>query len=149
MTVTSGFYVRSLCHDLGLACSSLGLMSSLIRSRQGDYTLGTNVLEFSELDKGPEVWEPQVRQQLETFMTQEGWEAEEVEDEDSWQKRKADLMEKRRENDRDTSYNRRDRGGDWGYKGGAKWKGNKGKGGRSYYSKDMKGGGGERQRKDD
>jgi tRNA pseudouridine55 synthase len=149
MTVTSGFYVRSLCHDLGLACSSLGLMSSLIRSRQGDYTLGTNVLEFSELDKGPEVWEPQVRQQLETFMTQEGWEAEEVEDEESWQKRKAELMEKRRGNDRDTSYNRRDRGGGWGYKGGAKWKGNKEKGGRSYYSKDMKGGGGERQRKDD
>lgn len=26
MTVTSGFYVRSLCHDLGLACNSLGLM---------------------------------------------------------------------------------------------------------------------------
>ncbi|KAJ4320077.1 pseudouridine synthase pus4, partial [Neodidymelliopsis sp. IMI 364377] len=47
MTVTSGFYVRSLCHDLGLACGSLGLMSSLIRSRQGDYSLGgDNVLEY-------------------------------------------------------------------------------------------------------
>jgi tRNA pseudouridine55 synthase len=33
MTVTSGFYVRSLCHDLGLACSSLGLMSSLAPRR--------------------------------------------------------------------------------------------------------------------
>ena len=148
MTVTSGFYVRSLCHDLGLACSSLGLMSSLIRSRQGDYTVGTNVLEFGEFEKGPEVWEPQVRQQLENFMTQEEWEVEEAEDEESWQKRKAELMERRRENDRGTSYRGRDRGGDWGYKGGAKWKGNKGKGGMGYYSKDMKGGGGERQRKD-
>lgn len=49
MTVTSGFYVRSFSHDLGLACSSLGLMSSLVRSRQGDYTLGENVLEYSDI----------------------------------------------------------------------------------------------------
>jgi tRNA pseudouridine55 synthase len=139
MTVTSGFYVRSLCHDLGLACSSLGLMSSLIRSRQGDYTLNQNVVEFSDLEKGPEVWEPQIQKQLEDFMEKEGWEAEELEDEETWEKKKSELMERRKEEDRNTSY-----------KGGGKGKGNwKGKGGRNYYSKNMKGGRGDKNRRDD
>jgi tRNA pseudouridine55 synthase len=130
MTVTSGFYVRSLCHDLGLACSSLGIMSALIRSRQGDYTLNDNVVEFSDLEKDPEIWEPKVRKQLEDFMEKEGWEAEELEDDEAWEEKKADLMKRRRENDRDTSY-----------KGGNRGKGNwKGKGGGNYYSKNMNGG---------
>ncbi|KAJ9629467.1 pseudouridine synthase pus4 [Taxawa tesnikishii (nom. ined.)] len=67
MTVTSGFYVRSLCHDLGAAVGSLGLMSSLVRSRQGDFALGKNVLEYSDLEKGEEVWAPQVREMLEAW----------------------------------------------------------------------------------
>lgn len=78
MTVTSGFYVRSLCHDLGLAVNSLGLMSSLIRSRQGNYELGRNVLEYEDLEKGEDVWGPKVKSALEEFMTSEGWEAEDV-----------------------------------------------------------------------
>ncbi|KAF2490125.1 pseudouridine synthase [Lophium mytilinum] len=78
MTVTSGFYVRSLCHDLGLALSSYGTMSTLVRSRQGDYTLGQNVFESGELVKGEEVWAPQIRGMLEESMGKEGWEATEV-----------------------------------------------------------------------
>lgn len=133
MTVTSGFYVRSLCHDLGIACSSLGLMSSLIRSRQGDYTLKQNVLEFEDLEKGPEVWEPQIQRQLEDFMAQEGWTPEEVEDDEAWEEKKGELMKRRREQDRETSY----RGGGRGKGGG--WRG-KGKGGGNRYSKNMNGG---------
>lgn len=129
MTVTSGFYVRSLCHDLGLACNSLGLMSSLIRSRQGDHELGKNVLEWSELEGGPEMWEPKVQALLEEFMDKEGWEAEELDDDETWQEKKKDFLENRREGDRDRSY----KGG-----GRGRWNG-KGKGGGNYYSKKMNG----------
>lgn len=64
MTVTSGFYVRSLCHDLGLTVGSLGLMSELVRTRQGDFEVGKNVLEYSDLEEGEEVWGPQVEKLL-------------------------------------------------------------------------------------
>lgn len=60
MTVTSGFYVRSLAHDLGAALGSLGIMASLVRTRQGDFALGTNVLWYEDLAKGEEVWGPKV-----------------------------------------------------------------------------------------
>lgn len=60
MTVTSGFYVRSLSHDLGEAVGSLACMSELVRTRQGGFTLGKNVLEYDVLEKGEEVWGPQV-----------------------------------------------------------------------------------------
>jgi tRNA pseudouridine55 synthase len=133
MTVTSGFYVRSLCHDLGLACSSLGLMSSLIRSRQGDYTLNQNVVEFEDFDKGSAVWEPQIQKQLESFMETEGWEVEELEDDEAWEEKKGELMKRRKQEDRETSY----RGGGRG-KGKGNWKG-KGNGSRHHYSKNMNG----------
>ncbi|THW90286.1 tRNA pseudouridine synthase B [Aureobasidium pullulans] len=55
MTVSSGFYVRSLCHDLGAAVGSLGLMAALERSRQGEFELGRNVLEFEDLEKGEDL----------------------------------------------------------------------------------------------
>ena len=67
MTVTSGFYVRSLSHDLGEAVGSLGCMSELVRTRQGDFELGKNVLEYEVLDKGEEVWGPQVERLLEQW----------------------------------------------------------------------------------
>ena len=60
MTTTSGFYVRSFSHDLGAAVNSLGLMASLVRTRQGDFELGTNVLEYDDLAKGEEVWASQI-----------------------------------------------------------------------------------------
>ena len=64
MTVTSGFYVRSLCHDLGAAVDSLALMSELVRTRQGNFELGKNVLEYEDLAKGEDVWGPQVEEML-------------------------------------------------------------------------------------
>lgn len=64
MTVTSGFYVRSLAHDLGLAVGSAGLMASLVRTRQGDFELGKNVLEYEDLEKGEEVWGEKVERML-------------------------------------------------------------------------------------
>jgi tRNA pseudouridine55 synthase len=60
MTVSSGFYVRSLCDDLGKAIGSLAFMTELSRSRQGDYELGNNVLEYDDLRKGEDVWGPKV-----------------------------------------------------------------------------------------
>ncbi|CAG7989134.1 unnamed protein product [Penicillium salamii] len=68
MTVTSGFYVRSLAHDLGKAVGSLGLMSELVRSRQGDFELSPEkVLEYKDLDAGEEVWAPKVERFLQEW----------------------------------------------------------------------------------
>ncbi|KAL8813035.1 MAG: hypothetical protein Q9223_000665 [Gallowayella weberi] len=64
MTVTSGFYVRSLCHDLGQEVGSLGIMSELVRTRQADFELGRNVLEYDDLRKAEDVWAPMVAQAL-------------------------------------------------------------------------------------
>lgn len=60
MTVTSGFYVRSLSHDLGKKVGSLAFMCELVRTRQGDFRLGQNVLEFEDIGKGEECWGPKV-----------------------------------------------------------------------------------------
>ncbi|KAL2760629.1 hypothetical protein ACRALDRAFT_1073597 [Sodiomyces alcalophilus JCM 7366] len=60
MTVTSGFYVRSFCHDLGVKVGSAAMMAELSRSRQGDFALGENCLEFSDLEQGEKVWAPKV-----------------------------------------------------------------------------------------
>lgn len=65
MTVTSGFYVRSFAHDLGQKLESGGMMTELVRSRQGDFVLGTeNCLEYDDLAKGEDVWAPQVKEIL-------------------------------------------------------------------------------------
>ncbi|KAL8735963.1 MAG: hypothetical protein Q9166_000525 [cf. Caloplaca sp. 2 TL-2023] len=64
MTVTSGFYVRSLCHDLGREVGSLGTMSELVRTRQADFELGRNVLEYEILHEVEDVWAPKVEQML-------------------------------------------------------------------------------------
>ena len=68
MTVTSGFYVRSLIHDLGAAVGSLACMSSLERTRQSDFELGTNVLQYDELKAGEDVWGPKVQKLLEEWI---------------------------------------------------------------------------------
>ncbi|KAL1302954.1 hypothetical protein AAFC00_003272 [Neodothiora populina] len=60
MTVSSGFYVRSLCHDLGIALNSLAFMSSLSRTRQSMFELNKNVLEYEDLAKGEDLWGPKV-----------------------------------------------------------------------------------------
>ena len=67
MTVTSGFYVRSLCHDLGKALGSLGIMAELVRTRQGDFELGKNVLAYDQLSKGEDIWGPEVEEMLEKW----------------------------------------------------------------------------------
>ncbi|KAL8951874.1 MAG: hypothetical protein Q9222_002180 [Ikaeria aurantiellina] len=64
MVVTSGFYVRSLCHDLGQEVGSLGIMTDLVRTRQAAFELGRNVLEYDDLRKAEEVWGPQVEGML-------------------------------------------------------------------------------------
>ncbi|PHH81896.1 hypothetical protein CDD82_7587 [Ophiocordyceps australis] len=61
LTVTSGYYVRSFCHDLGAAIGSAGIMVELCRTRQSDFTIGgPNTLDYSDLEKGEQVWGPQV-----------------------------------------------------------------------------------------
>ncbi|KAL8760214.1 MAG: hypothetical protein Q9199_000237 [Rusavskia elegans] len=67
MTVTSGFYVRSLCHDLGQEVGSLGIMSELVRTRQADFELGRNVLEYDDLCKAENVWAPLLVQVLDDW----------------------------------------------------------------------------------
>lgn len=65
MTVTSGFYVRSFCHDLGIKVGSSAMMAELSRSRQGDFELGTeNCIEYDDIMKGEEVWAPNVESAL-------------------------------------------------------------------------------------
>ena len=65
LTVTSGYYVRSFCHDLGTTLGSAGIMAELCRTRQSDFTVGgINCLEYEDLEKGEEVWAPQVADML-------------------------------------------------------------------------------------
>lgn len=65
LKVTSGFYVRSFCHDLGTKLGSAALMAELCRTRQSDFTVGgVNCLEFDDLLKGEDVWGPQVADML-------------------------------------------------------------------------------------
>jgi tRNA pseudouridine55 synthase len=68
MTVTSGFYVRSLCHDLGEKLGCGGMMAELSRTRQGQFVLGgANCMEYEELLKGEDVWGPKIRSMLELW----------------------------------------------------------------------------------
>ena len=73
MTVTSGFYVRSLCHDLGEKVGSGAMMAELCRSRQGQFELGgENCLEYDDLAKGEDVWGPKVDSILTWWKEQHG-----------------------------------------------------------------------------
>ena len=84
LTVSSGFYVRSFAHELGLACKSLGIMASLVRSRQGDFSLNPSpsstsdsahlasatpygVLSYDDLALGEGHWGPKVTAMLERW----------------------------------------------------------------------------------
>lgn len=65
MTVTSGFYVRSFCYDLGSKLDSAALMAELVRTRQSDFTVGgVNCLEYDDLSLGEAVWGPKVAAML-------------------------------------------------------------------------------------
>ena len=67
MTVTSGFYVRSLCHDLGDALGSKACMAELVRTRQGQFILGHNTIELSDFEAGEEVWGPKLEKVLDSW----------------------------------------------------------------------------------
>ncbi|KAM0203292.1 hypothetical protein ACHAPA_005577 [Fusarium lateritium] len=68
LTVTSGFYIRSFCHDLGAKLDSAALMAELARTRQSDFKVGAeNCLEYDDLAKGEDVWGPQVGRMLESW----------------------------------------------------------------------------------
>ena len=70
MTVSSGFYVRCLAHDLGLALGTNALMSSLVRTRQGDFELAPDkVLEYTDLEAGEAVWGPKVQRFLDAWVS--------------------------------------------------------------------------------
>ncbi len=65
LTVSSGFYVRSFCHDLGEKLGSAAMMSELARTRQSDFRLGSNtVLEYDDISKGEAVWVPKIERLL-------------------------------------------------------------------------------------
>ena len=75
LTVSSGFYVRSFAHDLGVTCRSQGTMAALLRSRQGDYTCIDPApdglipcLTYDELEKGEEVWGPKLQKVLQDWL---------------------------------------------------------------------------------
>lgn len=76
LTVCSGFYVRSFAHDLGIACDTRSHMTSLVRTRQADFTLGeTDVAEnlvpaitYADLDAGEETWGSKLRPQLQKWV---------------------------------------------------------------------------------
>ncbi|KAK3359689.1 pseudouridine synthase [Lasiosphaeria hispida] len=73
MTVTSGFYVRSLCFDLGEKLGSGAMMAELVRSRQGDFILGSpNCLEYVDILQKEHVWGPKVESMLLMWMNRTG-----------------------------------------------------------------------------
>ena len=69
LRVSSGFYVRSFAHDLGLSLSppSCGIMASLVRSRQADFGLDA-ALTYDDLEGGEKLWGPKVAGMLEKWM---------------------------------------------------------------------------------
>jgi tRNA pseudouridine55 synthase len=73
LTVSSGFYVRSFAHDLGRAVGSMGMMASLVRSRQADFscepdeTDAIQTLTYGELEEGEAIWGPRVESMLEDW----------------------------------------------------------------------------------
>ncbi|KAH6857370.1 tRNA pseudouridine synthase B [Alternaria rosae] len=76
LTVSSGFYVRSFAHDLGIACNTVSHMASLERTRQANFTVESSPLSselvaaitYAELDAGESTWGPKLRPQLEKWV---------------------------------------------------------------------------------
>ncbi|EPS44726.1 hypothetical protein H072_1263 [Dactylellina haptotyla CBS 200.50] len=65
MTVSRGTYVRSIVHDIGHALGSAATLVALTRSRQGDYALGQNVIDWADFTEG-DAWVEKVRKELES-----------------------------------------------------------------------------------
>lgn len=75
LTSSSGFYVRSFAHDLGIACGSYATMSELSRTRQSGYTIKdpppegqTLCLTYDDIKAGEDVWGPKIGAVLEEWM---------------------------------------------------------------------------------
>jgi tRNA pseudouridine55 synthase len=62
MTVSGGFYVRSLCYDLGLKMGSGAYMAELVRTRQGQFKLEDAIPWEDFVGNGP--WEDKLVQVL-------------------------------------------------------------------------------------
>jgi tRNA U55 pseudouridine synthase TruB len=58
MTVSGGFYVRSLCYDLGMKVDSGAYMAELVRTRQGDFKI-EDAIDLDEFVEGG-AWEEKV-----------------------------------------------------------------------------------------
>ena len=76
LTSSSGFYVRSFAHDLGIACGSYGTLAELTRTRQSGYTIKdpppdgqTLCLTYEDLKAGEDVWGPKIAGVLQEWMT--------------------------------------------------------------------------------
>jgi tRNA pseudouridine55 synthase len=79
LTVSSGFYVRSFAHDLGIVCGSRSHMASLLRTKQGAYAVDedtsatpglSTAITYADLDGGEEVWGAKLRPQLELWVAE-------------------------------------------------------------------------------
>lgn len=75
LTVSSGFYVRSFAHDLGISCGSFGTMAALSRSSQAEYTIAdpapdgfTTALTMDDMEAGEDVWAPKISAMLERWI---------------------------------------------------------------------------------
>jgi tRNA pseudouridine55 synthase len=76
LTVSSGFYVRSFAHDLGIACQSCSHMVSLLRTRQATFSILDRpeaaqympALTYENLDAGEDTWGPMLRSQLDEWV---------------------------------------------------------------------------------
>jgi tRNA pseudouridine55 synthase len=58
MTVSGGFYVRSLCYDLGMKMDSGAYMAELVRTRQGEFRI-EDAIDLDEFVEGG-AWEEKV-----------------------------------------------------------------------------------------
>ncbi|KAF3908626.1 hypothetical protein AA313_de0202057 [Arthrobotrys entomopaga] len=66
MAVSRGTYIRSLVHDIGHALGSAATLVALKRTRQGDYEIGKNVIEWEDFAAGSNAWEDKVAKELES-----------------------------------------------------------------------------------
>lgn len=65
-SVSSGTYIRSLIHDIGLELGTTAHMVELTREAQGHWKLTDNVFEVTDFTESPvEKWEPELRHYLE------------------------------------------------------------------------------------
>lgn len=78
LTVSSGFYVRSFAHDLGIACGSWSHMTSLLRTRQATFVVTNSgdegsdlvpAITYADLDAGEHVWAANLKPQLAAWVS--------------------------------------------------------------------------------